>query len=184
MMSGVRVAVQQVLAVRDGYRVDLGIDHPATRCGLLGHLVHVALGGDTGPDVEELADPGRGQAAYRPAEKGPAGPGAGPDVRLDGDHRPGQILVDQELVRAAEQIVVDAGDVRPLGVHTRWDPIRLARHGLSFSSWTRKPPGSDSSAMIMADRAYLPLILRYISACTIAHGRAMGAQGHHGAGPE
>ena len=53
---GFLVTVQEGLAVRDGHRVDVNVGHPGGRGGLLGDLVHVALGGDAGPDVQELAD--------------------------------------------------------------------------------------------------------------------------------
>jgi len=54
---GVRVARQDGPAVRDRDRdrVDVDVDHPGVRVGLLGDLVHVALGRYARADIEELA---------------------------------------------------------------------------------------------------------------------------------
>ena len=128
MIAALVVAGQDGLAVRDRDRVDVGVDHARTRVGVLGDLVHVALGRDAGADVEELADAGRGEEPDRPAEERPVGPGDRPDVGLDRDDRPAQVLVGQEVVAAAQPVVVDPGDVRPLGVDVRGYPVRLASH--------------------------------------------------------
>jgi hypothetical protein len=130
---GVLVAGQDGLAVRDRDRVDVDVDDPGARVGPLGDLVHVPLGRYAGPDVEELADAGAGQQPHRPAEKGPVCLADRAGVGLDrGDH-PADVLVGQEVVGAAKEVVVDTGDVRALGVDTRWYPVRPARHDIASS---------------------------------------------------
>jgi hypothetical protein len=81
--GGVLVTRQDGLAVRDGHRVDFSAGHAGARVGLLGDLVHVALGGDSRADVEELADACRGEEPHRPAEERPVGAGGIPDVGVD-----------------------------------------------------------------------------------------------------
>ena len=48
---------QESLAVRDGDRVNVDIDHPGIRAGLLGDLMHVPLSRDAGANIQELAIP-------------------------------------------------------------------------------------------------------------------------------
>jgi hypothetical protein len=125
---GVVVPGQDGLAVRDDDRVDIGIDHPGSGIGLLGDLVHVPLGRDARTDVEELADAGGGQEPHGPAEERAVGAGDRPDVGIDRGERPAQVLVGQEVVAAAQPVVVDPGDVRPFGVDARRHPARLVSH--------------------------------------------------------
>jgi hypothetical protein len=74
--------------------------------------VDVADGGDTGADVEELADPGPDEMADRPLQEGPVGPGQLAPV----GHRPqrlfGQLPVGCEVVRPAEVVVIHPGRAR------------------------------------------------------------------------
>src|ERR1019366_6443573 len=141
---GVVVAGQDGLAVRDRDRVDLDVGNPGTRIGLMGDLVHVALGRNAGADVEELADAARGEEPHRPAEEIAVGPRDRPDVGIDRGDRPAQVLVGQEIVAAAQQVVVDTGGVRPLGVHSRRYPARLVSPRAS-------PPGvCDPAAVLCA----------------------------------
>src|ERR1035441_7642207 len=84
-------------------------------------LVHVALGRNAGADVEEIA----------------VGPRDRPDIGLDRGHRPAQVLVGQEIVAAAQQVVVDTGDVRSLRVNPRRYPARLVSHHASWASHGR-----------------------------------------------
>ena len=123
--GGVVVAVQDGLAVRDGDRVDVRVDHPRGGVGLLGDLVHVALGGDAGAYVEELPDAGRGQEPHGPAQERPVGPGERPGVGVHRGKSPARVLVDQEIMAAAQQVVIDPGSVRPPGVDARRYPVGL-----------------------------------------------------------
>src|ERR1039457_5538857 len=100
-------------------------------------LVHVALGRNAGADVEELADAGRGEEPHRPAEEIAVGPRDRPDIGIDRGHRPAQVLVGQEIVAAAQQVVVDTGDVRSLRVNPRRYPARLVSHHASWASHGR-----------------------------------------------
>src|ERR1035438_2814509 len=94
-------------------------------------------------DVEELADPGFTEKPHRPAEEGAVGPGDRPDGRFDRRERPAHVLVGQEVVAAAEQVVIDPGDVRPPGVDSRRYPVRLAsRHACLLAL----PPGGRAAS--------------------------------------
>ena len=89
---------------------------------LLGQLVGVGRIGDARADVEELAEPDlAGQEPHRPPEEGAVGAGIGAGAvepaRVGGEGVCGDLAVDGEMVRAAQQVVVDAGRVR----HTRVD---------------------------------------------------------------
>jgi hypothetical protein len=127
---GVLAARQDDPAVCDRDRVDVGVDHPRAGVGSLCHLVHVALGRYARADVEELADPGRAEEPHRPATERAVGPGDRPDLGFDRRERPRHVPVGQEVVAAAEQVVVEPGDVGPPGVDSCRYPVRLAGHNL------------------------------------------------------
>jgi hypothetical protein len=132
--GGAGVAGQDGLAVRDGDGVDVGVDHAGVRGGLLGDLVDVARGGYPRSDVDELADAGRGEEPDGPAEEPAVGLADRAGVRLDRDDGPAHVLVGQEVVGAAHQVVVDPRDVRAVGVDPRRHPVRLTRrHALPQS---------------------------------------------------
>jgi len=101
--------------------------------------MHVPLGRYAGADVKELADAGRGEEPHRPAEERAVGAGDRPDIGIDRGERPAQVLVGQEVVASAQQVVVDPGGIRPFGVNARRNPARLVSHRASFSpdAWTR-----------------------------------------------
>ena len=65
-------------------------------------------------------------------EQGPPQALGGPTVHLAlhecGIQGPAHVLVGQEVVAAAQQVVVHPGDVRPLGVDSGRNPVRLASH--------------------------------------------------------
>ena len=77
--------------------------------------------------------PGLAQEPHRPAKELAAGPGELPYVGIDRRDRPGQVLVGQKVVGAAQPVVVDPGDIRPLDVNSRRYPVRLAGHRVSLS---------------------------------------------------
>ena len=87
--------------MRDGDGVDVGVDDPGVRVGLLGDLVHVALGRDAGADVEELPDARGAEEPHGVAEELAVGPREGAHVGLDGQQRPAEVLIGQEVVAAA-----------------------------------------------------------------------------------
>ena len=67
-------ALQQRGGVAEHDRVVVDVDDPAPRRDRLGDLVGIALGGQAGPDVEELAQAGLlGQEPDRPAQERPVG---------------------------------------------------------------------------------------------------------------
>jgi menaquinone-9 beta-reductase len=91
--GGAGVAGEDGLAVGDGDRVHLDVGDAGGGVGLLGGLVHVALGRDAGADVQELADAGPGQEPYRPAEELPVSQGERPGVGIHGGDGPSHVLV-------------------------------------------------------------------------------------------
>jgi hypothetical protein len=132
--GGAGVTGQDGLAVRDGDGVDVGVDHAGVRGGPLGDLVDVALGGYPRSDVDELADAGRGEEPDGPAEERAVGREDRAGVRLDRDDGPAHVLVGQEVVGAAHQVVVDPRDVGAVDVDPRRHPVRLTRcHALPQS---------------------------------------------------
>ncbi len=128
---GVVVAFQEDFAVRHDDRVDIGVDHPGPRVGVLGDLVHVPLSGNAGADIEELADADLAQEPYRPAEERPVGPADERGGGLDRGNRAGYVLVSQEVMGPAQPVVIDSGDVRPPGIHPWRNPARLLSHHAS-----------------------------------------------------
>ena len=127
--------------MRDGDRVNVDIDHLGTRAALLRDLVHVPLGRDAGPDIQELADAGLREEPHCPAEKVAVGPGDGPDAGVGRGQRPADVLVGQEIVAAAQQVVINPGAVRPLDVDLRRNPAWLATHHAS-GPHVRGSPGA------------------------------------------
>ena len=78
---GQLVAGQQLPAVRDRHRVDVDVHHSGLGVHPLRHLVHVAHGGNSGADVEELVDAGVEQHPDGPAQELPAGAHGGGEIR-------------------------------------------------------------------------------------------------------
>nr|WP_255276805.1 hypothetical protein [Actinomadura madurae] len=111
----------------DGVVVD--VHDPGVRAGERRRLVHVLPGRQPRPEVEELADPGRGGVPHRPAEEGPVQPDA-PDDPPRGDLHDalGGLPVGGEVVLAAEPVVVHPGHVGGAGVECRGDPVRGVGH--------------------------------------------------------
>jgi hypothetical protein len=121
---GVLGALQEGLAVRHDDGVDVDVGDPGGRVGLLGDLVHVALGGDARADVQELADTIRGEEPDRPADERAVGPADERGGGFDRGDRPGHVLVGQEVMRAAQPVVINPGRVRPPGFHPGEAPSR------------------------------------------------------------
>src|SRR6202451_852185 len=64
----------------------------------------------------------------RPPEEGPVGPRAHADAGLDRGGSPGGVLVGEEVVAAAQPVVVDPGHVGPLGVGAGRHPAQVVGH--------------------------------------------------------
>jgi hypothetical protein len=102
-------------AVQHSDLVDVDIDDPGVRGGLLGDRVDVVHGRDARAHVEELADAClAGQVAHRPAQERPVGGHGLARVRPPGQELRGRYPVSVEIVRAAQEIVIHPGDVRPV----------------------------------------------------------------------
>src|SRR5207248_8181012 len=94
-----------------------GVHHPRVGDDGLGDLVHVRFGGDTGADVQPLPDAVLlGEDAGGAVHEGAVLPGADEDARVGRRDGLGGLLVDVEVVLAAEVVVVHAGGVGPAGV--------------------------------------------------------------------
>ncbi len=145
--GGARIAVQDRPAVRHRDRVHVHVDDPRPGRRLLGDLVHVALGGDAGPDVEELADPGGGEHPHRAGEEGAVFPHDRPDAWLHRDERPGRVPVGLQVVPAAEPVVIDPGDARCPGVHSRRYPAQVPGHQSSLPPCPGRRAGSLSGCV-------------------------------------
>src|SRR5262249_11996996 len=107
------------------------VDHARTGGDVLGDLVDVVLGGDSGADVEELADAGlAGQEPHGAPEEGPVGAHGRTEVGVEGDDRAGDVAIGLEVVVAAQPVVVDTGDVRLGGVGFWGYPAWLHGHSV------------------------------------------------------
>jgi cytochrome P450 len=130
--GGVGVVGQHEPAVGDDDIVVVDVDDARAGGRALGDLVDVVLRGDAGADVEELADAGRSrQVPHRAAEEGPGGAHGGADIRIQCDHRAGQVPVGLEVMVAADPVVIHAGDIRLGGVDLWRYPARIDRHRFS-----------------------------------------------------
>lgn len=105
---------QQPPGVRDGDLVDVGVDHPRVGRDLADDLVHVALGGQAGADVEELAYALLGGEPDGPAQEVTVGLGGDAGVRKDRQDLLGGGPVGGEVVAATQEVVVHPGHVGPL----------------------------------------------------------------------
>src|SRR6202012_881228 len=102
-------------------RVVVDVHDPGRRSDALGHLVHVAGGGQAAADVEELGDARLSrQVPDGPAEERPVLPGR--DVR--GGRAPQDLCrgltVRREVVVSADEKVVDPRGMRLGAVDLRW----------------------------------------------------------------
>ena len=106
---------QQLVGVGQHHRVVVDRDHPGVGGGAQGDGLDVVGVGDARPDVEELADAGLGgEPADGPPEERPVGAGLGPGVVHAAHERrdlAGGVAIHGEVVRPAEQVVVDPGRV-------------------------------------------------------------------------
>ena len=133
-------------------RVVVDVDHAGGGLDPLGDLVHVLRGRQARADVQQLPHAGLAdQVADHAAEDVTLGPHA----HLDGGQRRDHLVADGpvggEVVLAAQQVVVDAGDVRFGGVERgirhqpmlaevraapRWACVTRADGGM-MTRWTR-----------------------------------------------
>ena len=103
-------------------RIIVDIYDPSPRVGGAGDLVHVALRGQAGADVHELAEAGRRhQVPHHPAQERPVGAGARWRIRshLQGEFDNGAI--SGVVILPAEEGVIDPRDIRPRHVQARRD---------------------------------------------------------------
>jgi hypothetical protein len=115
-------AGEKGMGMGEHHGVVVDVHDARRRRELLGQLVGVGRVGDARADVEELAEADlAGQEPHRPPEEGAVGAGIGAGAvepaRVGGERVCRDLPVDGEMVRAAQQVVVDAGRVR----HTRVD---------------------------------------------------------------
>ena len=105
---------EQRPAVRADHGIVVDIDHPRVRRHPLGQLMHVSLGRQAAAEVQKLPDtPLDGQVTHHPAKKRPIITRYRCDVGNRLDQPFGCLAVSGEIVLAAEQVIVDPGDIRP-----------------------------------------------------------------------
>ena len=79
----------------------------------LSQFVHVRLGRQPAAEVEKLPDTALGgEVTHHPAEKRPIVTRYRGDVWNRLDKLPGRLAIGSEIVFAAEQVIVDPGDIR------------------------------------------------------------------------
>jgi hypothetical protein len=111
---------QQGLPVDVHHRVVVHVHRADRRVDLVRDLVHVVRGGQARSEVQQLRQSRfAGQVPDHTAQERPVGPGDRGCVRRDPQHRLDDPPVGGEIVLAAEERVVDAGDVRRPGIDTR-----------------------------------------------------------------
>ncbi len=83
--------------------------------------MHVGLGRKAAAEVEELPDTALDdEVTHHPAEKRPVIACYRRDIGNGLDQPPGRLTVGGEIVFAAEQVIVDPGDVRRGRVNAAW----------------------------------------------------------------
>ncbi len=127
---GQRVVAEDRAAVGDGDRVDVGVHHPCVRRRRPGDLVHVADGGDTGAQVQELAHTGGDAEPHRPAQERPVGLHDQRKVRPHRDGLLGHLAVRGEVVGTAEVVVVHTGSAGAGEVDLVRHRARFQWHGV------------------------------------------------------
>jgi hypothetical protein len=96
---------------------------------VLGNLVRIVPGGNSGADVKELPDTGRtGQESHRPGQEGAIRARRHRHIRerLDGQV-PGR-PIDGEIVLAAQPVVINPGKMRHTGI--KEERLTAGRHNL------------------------------------------------------
>ena len=108
---------EQRLAVRADHRIVVDVHHPRVWRDRLRHLVHAVLRGQAGAEVEKLADARlAGQVAHHAADERPVVADDPRDVGERGEQLLRGPPVGGEVILAAQNVVVDPGDVRHRGI--------------------------------------------------------------------
>ncbi len=95
-------------------RVIVDIGDPHIGCDLLGHLVHIPSGRDSGADVDDLPHPGLAdQEPHGPLQERAVLPRDAPHFRHGAQHLRRGLAVDEIVVLAAQIVVVHARRMRP-----------------------------------------------------------------------
>jgi hypothetical protein len=82
--------------------------------------MRVVHGGDTGPDIEELAYARlTGQVANQPPQERAVGPGQVSHARVGGQSLLGGLTISGEVVLAAKPVVIHPGLMRDAGIEGR-----------------------------------------------------------------
>jgi MFS family permease len=111
--AAIRSGGQQGARVREDQRVVVDVDDARGRRGRLGDFVHVAGGGQPGPDVEELPDARLfRQVADRAAEERAVLTPGDATAWPGGEYLLRHLAVGREVVLAADAVVVHPGRVR------------------------------------------------------------------------
>ena len=143
-------AGQQCPGVSEHDRVVVDVHDPGVWGDLLGDLVGVLRGRQTGAQVKKLPDPGlRGQVAHRASEEGPVGSHAMQDGRVGRDHLLPGLPVGGEVILPAEPVVVHPGGMGPARVERDSFGGRVA--GLSH-----EPPSLSAAASAARNRNRFP----------------------------
>jgi hypothetical protein len=110
--AGAVIARKQLAAHGHGHGISVDVHHPGVGRGCLGDFVYVACGGDARADVEELPDAPPGEEPDRAAQERPVRLACRRDPRVQGRHRLGQFPVGDEVMTAAQPVVIHPGDMR------------------------------------------------------------------------
>jgi dihydrofolate reductase/predicted enzyme related to lactoylglutathione lyase len=139
--DAVTAAGEHRAGVRQHHRVVVHVHDARVRGDGLGDLVRAAGRGQSGADVEELADPAlAGQVPDHAGEKRPVRPHVVHDLRIRGDGVLGRLAVDGEVLHAAQPVVVDASGVRVLSVEP-WNSTAMSGHEVILTAGGAMIPG-------------------------------------------
>lgn len=110
--------------------------------------MHAALGGQSGAEVEELVDAPLDAVAYRVSQEAPVGAGQRYCAGVGGRDLLGEGPVGGEVVRPAEQAVIDARGVRTVQLD-RVAPVEgRVRRGWGSAVRFGSPIGHDGSQAV------------------------------------
>lgn len=161
---GGAIGGQQLAGVGEHHRIVIYVDHPGTWHHRLHDLMRIALGGQTGSDVDELADTALlGHPAGCTLVERAVRPGCVLEVRQLRPESLHRIPVRLEVVLSIQHVVIHSRGTRRCRIHpggSLLGPVHLA----SIERSIRGAPAARSAAKGSASSSVTDAVLSNISA--------------------